>query len=350
MPKEISSLDHYPIRQVRTSSPCPTFRLGTTVLFLLAVLLVSGLCGRSDSVASATNTVGEVLRGAKRILWIAAHPDDENSSSALLARGKDLSGSLFMASLTRGENSDALWGGLRRGSAIGAARQALFTKAAALFKADAYDLGPFINGPHSLAELDARPANAPYQDWPPQTTSSQDVIAKWKREGDPLGYVVTILRQWRPDVVISMDDRCGVSGHPEHIAAARVLLQAIPLAADPSAYPGVSEPWRVHYVVFSAQVIPQLVACRYCKCEGSPPAAPPEEVLTLELSGAHGTTYFGVKCLVARTYQNTMEAKGWTDVEIRAECEKLETAAKRALQKERKGQPFFEPYRIIPVN
>jgi LmbE family N-acetylglucosaminyl deacetylase len=320
------------------------------IVSILAVILAACLTNNADSGSSNTKTVIDVLRDSKRVLWIAAHPDDETSSSALLTRAKNMSGTLFLASLTRGENSDILWGGLRRGSAMGAARQALFTKAAALFKADAYDLGPFINGPHSLGELDARPANAPYQDWPPQTTSSQGVIAKWKREGDPLEYVVKLLRQWRPDVVISMDDHCGVSGHPEHIATARVLLQAIPLAADPSAYPGVSEPWRVHYVVFSAQVIPQLVACRYCKCEGSPPAAPPEEVLTLELSGAHGMTYFGVKCLVARTYQNTMETKGWTDVEIQAGCEKVEAAATRALQEERKGQPFFEPYRVIPVN
>lgn len=255
-----------------------------------------------------------------------------------------------MASLTRGENSDIVWGGLRRGSAMGAARAALFAKAAAVLKADGYDLGPFVNGPHSLTELDARPAEAPHQDWLPKTSSSEDVIAKWKREGDPLGYIVKLLRERRPDVVMSLDDYCGGSGHPEHLAVARLLLQAIPLAADPLAYPGVGKPWHVHAVVFNAQVIPQLVACRFCKCEGSSPTIAPEEVLTVERSSAYEMTYLGVKCLVARTYQNSMETKDWTDAEIQEGCRKAETAAERALQAGRKGNPLFEPYRTRLVN
>ena len=97
-----------------------------------AVLLISGVCAASADTPLGSKTVPEVLRESKRILWVAAHPDDENSSSALLARGKGLSGTLFMASLTRGENSDIVWSGLRRGSAMGTARAALFAKTATI--------------------------------------------------------------------------------------------------------------------------------------------------------------------------------------------------------------------------
>ena len=325
-------------------------RKTSIVFFLLTILFIPGLCAESDSASPSAKTVLEVLRESKRILWVAAHPDDENSSSALLARGKELSGTLFVASLTRGENSDIVWGGLRRGSAMGMARAALFAKAAAILKADAHDFGPFVNGPYSLAELDARPANAPHQDWPPQASSSEDVIAKWKREGDPIGYVIQLIRERRPDVVVSLDDYCGGSGHPEHIAVARVLLQAIPLAADPSAYPGVGEPWEVHAVIFSGHIIPQLVACHFCKCEGKPPTIPAETVLTVERSRVYDMTYFGVKCLVARTYQNAMQTKGWTEAEIREGCGKAETVAGQALQGGTKEDPLFEQYRIRLLN
>jgi len=319
-------------------------------LLTFAVLVITGICAASDDTSLRSKTVLEVLRESKRILWIAAHPDDENSSSALLARGKELSGTLFMASLTRGENSDIVWSGLRRGSAMGTARSELFAKSMAILKADAYDVGPFVNGPYSLAELDARPANAPHQDWLPKATSSADVIAKWKREGDPLGYVIKLVRERRPDVVVSLDDYCGGSGHPEHIAVARLLLQAIPLAADPSAYPGVGEPWKVHAVIFSAHIIPQLVACQFCKCEGKPPTVPAETVLTVERSRVYDMTYLGVKCVVAKTYQNAMQTKGWTETEIREGCRKSETLAGQVPQGGAKEDPLFEQYRIRLLN
>ena len=207
-----------------------------------------------------------------------------------------------------------------------------------------------MNGPYSLAEFDARPANSAHQDWPPKTTSSADVIAKWKSEGDPIGYVIKLIRDRRPDVVVSLDDYCGGSGHPEHIAAARVLLQAIPLAADSSAYSNVGEPWRVRVVIFSAHIIPQLVACDFCKCEGKPPTIPAEEVLTAEKSRAYDMTYFGVKCVVARTYENAMQTKGWTQAEIREGCRKAETIAGQAHQGGAKDDPLFEQYRIRLVN
>ena len=90
-----------------------------------------------------------------------------------------------------------------------------------MFHADGYDLGPFVNGPYSIEELDALAPNAPFHDWPSSATSD-DVITKWSQEGDPVGYIVALLRVRRPDVVISMDDYCGVSGHDEHIAVGKL--------------------------------------------------------------------------------------------------------------------------------
>ena len=308
-----------------------------------------GKAASASSKPAKPGAVVEVLKHAERVLWVGAHPDDETSSSALLARAKDIAGVLYMATLTRGENSDKLWGGLRRGTEIGKAREALFAKSAAVFRADGFDVGPFVNGPSTIEDLDALPSNAPFRDWPASATSD-DVIAKWSQEGDPVGYLVHVLRVRRPDVVISMDDYCGVSGHDEHIAVGKLLRQALPLAADPAAYPEAGEAWRVRDILWNATVIKPLVACRYCKCEGTVPAEPVEEVFSLDKAQTHQLTYMGVQCLVGRMYQNAMENKGWTEAHMRSSCEQAQAAVTRAYRSSVKGPPFFESYRHHPVH
>ena len=319
----------------------------TGALFLL--LMVLAVPSGESASPSKTKKVLEVLQNAERVLWLGAHPDDETSSSALLARAKDVAGTLYMASLTRGENSEKLWGGLRRGTSMGKAREALFAKSASVFHADGYDLGPFVNGPYSVDELDAFAPNAPFHEWPSATTSD-DVIKKWNTEGDPLGYLVALLRTHRPDVVISMDDYCGVSGHDEHIAVGKLLRRALPMAADPSAYAEAGEPWQVRDVIWTATVLKPLVACRYCKCEGVGPVEPAEDVFSLDKSKTHQLTYMGVQCLVGRSYQNAVEMKGWTDAQMRTSCEQAQAAVARAYRSGVKGSPFFESFRYHAVD
>jgi LmbE family N-acetylglucosaminyl deacetylase len=325
--------------------PLKAWLVGALFLVFMAFAVPSG----ESASPSKSKKVLEVLQSAERVLWLGAHPDDETSSSAFLARAKDVAGTLYMASLTRGENSDKLWGGLRRGTSVGNAREALFKKSASVFHADGYDVGPFVNGPYSIDELDALAPNAPFHDWPSATTSD-DVIKKWSTEGDPIGYIVGLLRAHRPDVVISMDDYCGVSGHDEHIAVGKLLRQALPMAADPSSYTESGEPWQVRDVIWTATVLKPLVACRYCKCEGLVPVEPAEDVFSLDKSKTHQLTYMGVQCLVGRSYQNAVEMKGWTDAQMRASCEQAQAAVARAYRSGVKGSPFFESFRYHAVD
>lgn len=63
--------------------------------------------------------------------------------------------------------------------------------------------------------------------------------------------LVPIIRQHRPDVVVTYDEQGGY-GHPDHIMAHRATMAAIPLAAD-VAYGGTSEaPWQVRKVYYAA--------------------------------------------------------------------------------------------------
>jgi LmbE family N-acetylglucosaminyl deacetylase len=321
------------------------------LLFFSIVLANCHVAGAESSgtlkpvIPSNESQVIAALKQANRVLWLAAHPDDETSSSALLARAKDLAGNLYMVSLTSGENSDTVWGGLRRGSEIGAARAKLFAQSAALLRADGFEVGPFVNGPMLRAELDSLPSGLPHKDWTTKATS-KDVIEKWKKEGDPLGYLVAVLRKLHPDVVITMDYHCGVSGHGEHLAVGRLLLQALPLAADANTFPEAGGPWKVRHVIFNASVTPQLVACQYCKCEGEDLSEPIENLFSLESSSRFGMTYFGVTCLVARTYESAMKDKGLTEQEIRTGCEQADRTALRAAQEGKTNQWFSQLLRV----
>lgn len=315
---------------------------------LLALFCCVPFSAESASGPSQSTGAVDALNGAERALWIGAHPGDETSSSAFLARVKDVGISLYLASMTHGENSEKVWGGIRRGTEMGKAREALFAKSATIFLAEGYDVGPFVNGPYSIEELDALSPTTPFRDWPPSTTTD-DVIAKWRKEGDPVGYLVHLLRTRRPDIVIALDDYCGVSGHDENMAVGKLMRQALVSAGDPSAYPETGEPWQVRDVIFTAGVLKPVVACRYCKCEGHPPPEPVDDVFSLDRSKTHHLTYMGVQCLIGRLYQNAVEMKGWSDAHMKSSCEQAQAAVSRAYRKGVKGPPFFESFRHTAV-
>ena len=116
----------------------PNRHIPAVFLNFIAAFVMGGCHNSSASVSpgfAPPVTVMEVAQNAKRVLWIGAHPDDENAAGGLLARMKDRSGTLYIVSLTRGENSPVVWGGLKRGSEIGNSRAVLFGKSAALFQA-----------------------------------------------------------------------------------------------------------------------------------------------------------------------------------------------------------------------
>lgn len=65
------------------------------------------------------------------------------------------------------------------------------------------------------------------------------------------GDLVTVIREVRPQVVITYDDFGGY-GHPDHIQAHRVTHYAVALAESGSFRPQTGEPWRVSKVYWTA--------------------------------------------------------------------------------------------------
>jgi N-acetyl-1-D-myo-inositol-2-amino-2-deoxy-alpha-D-glucopyranoside deacetylase len=66
----------------------------------------------------------------------------------------------------------------------------------------------------------------------------------WQADLDEaVGALVAVMREVRPQVVITYDD-VGGYGHPDHIQAHRVTVAAFDAAADPTRYPRAGEPWQ----------------------------------------------------------------------------------------------------------
>jgi LmbE family N-acetylglucosaminyl deacetylase len=170
----------------------------------------------------------EVLAG---VLYIAAHPDDENTRLiSYLANGRRVRAGYL--SLTRGDGGQNLIGP-EFGEGLGIIRTQ------ELLEARRIDGGE---------QLFTRASDFGY------SKSPEEAFAKWGRT-EILGDVVRAIRSFRPDVIVTRFDIDGSGGHGHHTASALLAREAFLLAADPRAYPeqlteGLA-PWRTGRLFFN---------------------------------------------------------------------------------------------------
>ena len=148
---------------------------------------------------------------AGRVLYVTAHPDDENNGVLVaLSRGRGLRVGLL--TLTRGEG-----GQNEIGPELFEALSVLRTEElAALHRYD------------GVAQLFGRSVDFGY------SFSVDETLARWGHE-DALSDVVRGLRVFRPDVVLTLPLE-GRSGGLHHQAAARLAREAFRAAADPARF------------------------------------------------------------------------------------------------------------------
>jgi LmbE family N-acetylglucosaminyl deacetylase len=174
------------------------------------------------------------LRTVATVLHVGAHPDDENTELiTYLARGRGVRAAYL--SLTRGDGGQNELGrdfdeklGLLRTHELLAARQ---LDTGRQFFTRAIDFG--------------------YSKTPAET------LAFWDKE-QVLGDVVRVIRQFRPDVIVTrFPIPPGSGGHGHHTASGMLAVEAFKLAGDPKAYPeqlaqGLTpwQPTRVLWNVF----------------------------------------------------------------------------------------------------
>jgi LmbE family N-acetylglucosaminyl deacetylase len=160
---------------------------------------------------------GLLARGA-RVLWVAAHPDDECFAGPILARaGRYHRRPLWFLVLTSGDGGECnIPGGCRPDLAT--VRRAEMRAVAARYGARLQH-ERFWNAPLPVASFPPRPR----------------IGAVWRARRDPVALVAATVRGFRPDVLLTFDPDFGATGHPEHQLASRVATAAVRLAADGAA-------------------------------------------------------------------------------------------------------------------
>jgi LmbE family N-acetylglucosaminyl deacetylase len=186
--------------------------------------------------APADYTSADIYLGLKKlnilgsVLYIAAHPDDENTR-LITYLSKDKLYRTGYLSLTRGDGGQNLIGD-EQGIELGLIRTQELLSARRIdggeqFFSRAYDFG--------------------YSKTPDET------LKKWDRE-KILSDVVWVIRKFQPDVIITRFPTTGEGGHGHHTASAILANEAFTAAADPKRFPEqlrYVQPWQAKRILWN---------------------------------------------------------------------------------------------------
>lgn len=187
----------------------------------LLLVIVIGFCLLQSAAAQAPQVLSssDILLGLKKlnvlgsVLYIGAHPDDENTRLLAWLAKEKLYRTGYL-SLTRGDGGQNLIGneqgielGLIRTQELLAARR---IDGAEQFFSRAYDFG--------------------------FSKSTDEALKKWDKE-KILSDVVWVIRKFQPDIIITRFPQDSRAGHGHHSASAVLAVEAFTAAADPSKFP-----------------------------------------------------------------------------------------------------------------
>ena len=205
---------------------------GTLVLFFIQLGAIKAVAQKQHQLSS-----GEILHHIKKlnvlgtVLYVAAHPDDENTR--LIAHmAKERQYETGYLAMTRGDGGQNLIGNeqgielglIRTQELLGARRidggQQFFTRA--------YDFG--------------------------FSKRTEEALAKWDKE-KVLADAVWVIRKFKPDVIITRFPEDSRAGHGHHSGSAVIAREAFAAAADLNRYPeqfkyGVA-PWQAKRILWN---------------------------------------------------------------------------------------------------
>ncbi|MDB6170104.1 MAG: LmbE family protein [Verrucomicrobia bacterium] len=184
-----------------------------------ALLILALLGGRPAGAASQPLGAADILqelrsfRNTGSVLYVAAHPDDENNRLLpYLARGRGLRTGYL--SLTRGDGGQNLIGP---------------------------ELGPLLGVIRTQELLAARRIDGARQFFTRAkdfgfSKDAADTLQRWDRQ-QVLADIVRVVRTFRPDVMITRFSPIPGGTHGHHTASAILAIEAFKLAGDPAAFP-----------------------------------------------------------------------------------------------------------------
>ena len=165
------------------------------------------------------------------VLFVAAHPDDENTRLLATLANESLVRTAYLA-FTRGEGGQNLLGP---------------------------EIGPLLGVIRTQELLAARRVDGAEQYFTRArdfgySKSVDETLAIWDHDR-VLADAVWVIRTLRPDVIITRFPQEGGDTHGHHTASARLALEAFKAAADPTFHPEQLtqvEPWQARRIVWNA--------------------------------------------------------------------------------------------------
>lgn len=199
----------------------------------LLTLAVAALPARAGSLPGAgeRRLALEKASVLGSVLYIGAHPDDENTAMlAYLAKGRRLRAAYL--SLTRGDGGQNLIG-TEQGDALGAIRTQELLAARRVDGAEQYFTRAIDFGYSKTAE---------------------ETLRIWGHD-EILADVVWVIRTFRPDVIVTRFPESGDGGHGHHTASAILAREGFEAAGDPRRFPeqlAHVAPWRATRLLWNA--------------------------------------------------------------------------------------------------
>lgn len=204
------------------------------LLVSIALLLLAGrvLAQPSRPMSAAQLQLAlNKLAAAGTALYVAAHPDDENTAMLAWLANERLVRTGYL-SITRGDGGQNLIGS-EKGELLGVIRTQELLSARQIDGAE---------------QFFTRATDFGY------SKSPEETLRIWGRDRI-LSDVVWIIRSFRPDVIITRFPTSGVGGHGHHTASAILAEESFRAAADPTRFPeqlARVEPWQAKRLVWNS--------------------------------------------------------------------------------------------------
>ena len=245
--------------------------------------------------APKTKHSGEILLGLKKlqvlgsVLYIAAHPDDENTAMLAYLSNDRLYRTGYL-SLTRGDGGQNLIGKEQR-ELMGLIRtqellQARRIDGAEQFFTRANDFG--------------------------YSKNATEAKAIWDKE-KVFADVVWVIRNFKPDVIITRFPPNRNAGHGHHEASSMLAIEAFEAAADPNQFPEqlkYVQPWQVKRVLWNS----------YSRRNGRFSNLPPEGMENIQVEiGTYNTLLGKSHAVIASESRSMHRSQGFGSSKRRGE-------------------------------
>lgn len=247
----------------------------------------------------------------RRLLLVHAHPDDETiGSGATMAKYAAEGAHVTLVTCTLGEEGEILVPGLAhlasdQQDGLGAHRQIELADAMAALGVSDHR---FLGGPGGFRDsgmMGTAPNGRDDNFW------NADLLTA-------ATYLVEIIREVRPQVLVTYDDFGGY-GHPDHIQAHRVAMYAATLAGIRSFKPELGEAWeiaKIYWTAFPRSVMRAGIEklremgdeSQFAAMDPDDlPFTCPDEFVTTEI---HASTYLEQKMQAMRAHATQIDVQG----------------------------------------